>query len=107
MNLLANFKDMCTNKIAVGISLKIKELSFEEKSNLFSNNSYVKKLLDIVESHAQQTSSTDVILNYTLFFSNLTDESSKICEIFVEKKGMDLFFLLLKIWFVVIIYIQN
>jgi hypothetical protein len=107
MNSLIIFNDTDMNGIAVWISyILIKELSFVEKSNLFSNNSYVKTLLDIVESHAQQSSIPDVILNYTLdYFWSLIDGSPKICEIFVEKKGLDLFFLLLKVWFVRIIYI--
>ncbi len=53
-------------------------------------------LLDIIESNAQQ-SSDHVILNYALeLFWNLIDESHKICEIIAEKKGLDLFFLLLE-----------
>jgi hypothetical protein len=99
MNSLVNFKDTDMNRMAVSICcILIRELSFEEKSNLFSNHTYVKKLLDIIESHSLQTSNPDITLNYTLsLFWSLTDESPKFCEIFVENKGLDLFFLLLKV----------
>jgi hypothetical protein len=99
MNSLVNFKDTDMNRMAVSICcILIRELSFEEKSNLFSNHTYVKKLLDIIESHSLQTSNPDITLNYTLsLFWSLTDESPKFCQIFVENKGLDLFFLLLKV----------
>jgi hypothetical protein len=85
----------------------IKDISFVEKSNLFLNHSYMKSLLNIVENNSQQTSNPDIILNQTLsLFWNLTDESPIICEIFVEQKGLNLFFLLLKVCFLNYLYFK-
>jgi hypothetical protein len=101
MNSLLNFEDSYMNRIAVWITCAlIRDISFVEKSNLFLNHSYIKSLLNIVENNSQQTSNPDIILNQTLsLFWCLTDESPKVCEIFVEQKGLNLFFLLLKVCF--------
>jgi hypothetical protein len=99
MNSLVIFNDMDMNfKVIVISSILIREISFKEKSNLFSNNFYVKILLDIVESHSQQTSNPDDILRYILkLFLSLTDESPKICETFLKQKGLKLFLHLLEV----------
>jgi hypothetical protein len=99
MNSLVTFNDTDMNFKAIVISsILITKISFEEKSSLFSNNSYVKTLLDIVESYSQQTSNSDDILRYTLeLFLSLTDESPKICETFLKQKGLNLFLPLLEV----------
>jgi hypothetical protein len=52
MNSLVNFKDTEMNRMAVWISdILIRELPFEEKSNLSSNPIYSETLLEIVESY--------------------------------------------------------
>jgi hypothetical protein len=99
MQSMVNSRNTNMNQMAIQISyLLIKEISFEEISNLFSNKSYVKTLLDFVESHSEKTSNPDFFLNLSLcLIWNLTDESQKICELIVEQNGLNLLFLLLNV----------
>jgi hypothetical protein len=61
MNSLVFLNDMDINLKAILISyVLISEIYIEEKSNLFSNNSYVKIFLNIVK-----TSNPYIILTYT------------------------------------------
>jgi hypothetical protein len=99
MDALVNFKDTKINVSAVLISsiLSIK-LSITEKSNVGSNPVYIERLLDFVRSGIQILSDHNLLFDFTLnLLSSLTDESPKTCEMFVEKGGMDLYLLVLKV----------
>jgi hypothetical protein len=56
------------------------------------------KLLDLVESHLQNTSINDYILKYSsIFLSSLTLQSDENCENFTEMGGMNLYLNILNV----------
>jgi hypothetical protein len=83
------------------LRLIIKQLSFDEKTNLFSNSRYVNKLYVTIRNLYPATTNSDqkiLILNSILnLFTSLTERSPKICETIVEDIGLDSFFLILKV----------
>jgi hypothetical protein len=97
MNLLLNSKDI--NRMSVEICSKLISMqSLSEKSQLFSNSVYIEKLIEIVKN-AIHDSNHDLflieeILNILL---SATCLSPNICEIFVEKGGIDLYLNILKV----------
>jgi hypothetical protein len=72
-------------------------ISATEKSNLFSNPIYVEILLDIVIKSIRLKSENHEIFEQTLTTLSSLTESSKICEIFLNKGGIDLCFSVLNV----------
>jgi hypothetical protein len=104
MDVLIKFKG--TKKETCSIHLcetVIKTLSIIEKSKIGSNPVYMETLLDIVRRSLQLVSEQDNIENIKCIFSiliTLTDEMPKTCELFVEKGGIDLCFIILSVSFI-------
>jgi Zyg-11 family protein len=92
MDSLVKFKNTDMNYHSLEICLNISnELTIVEKSNLFLNPAYMDTLLALAISRVQFTSEYDKILEYTLsIFTNLTEESPEVCELFIEKGGLEL-----------------
>ncbi len=58
----------------------------------------VRTAASLVRSGVQMLSNHNLLFEFTLnLFMRLTDESPKTCEMFVEKGGMDLYLLVLKV----------
>jgi hypothetical protein len=98
MKYLVNFKCTDMNRLAVLIcSIIARNLSVVEKLNLSSK--FMDTLLDIVR-RVQYISSDDILLKNTLnCLWNLTDDSPETCQIFQEKRGLDLYFDVLNVSF--------
>jgi len=101
MDSLVAFKDTAMNRMAVAIcSILAAKISTSETSNLGAKPVYMETLLDIVRSRIHFGSDHDIMLKFTLSaLWNLTDESPKTCEMFLEKGGMDLYLLVLNVRF--------
>jgi Zyg-11 family protein len=101
MDSLVGFKDTAMNRMAVAIcSILAAKISTTETSNLGAKPIYMETLLDIVRSRVQYASDHDIMLKFTLSaLWNLTDESPKTCEMFLEKGGMDLYLTVLNVSF--------
>ncbi len=101
MDSLVSFKDTAMNRMAVAIcSILAAKISTAETSSLGAKPIYMETLLDIVRSRIQYASDHDIMLKFTLSaLWNLTDESPKTCEMFLEKGGMDLYLTVLNVSF--------
>jgi hypothetical protein len=93
MNLLLNSKDDDFNRISVEICYKlISKTSISEGSQLFSNSIYIEKLIEIVKNSIHDSKHDIFIIeNITGLLWNVTNLSPNICDIFVEKGGIDLY----------------
>jgi hypothetical protein len=93
MNLLFNSKDEYINRMSVKICDRlISKQSLSERSQLFSNTIYIEKLIEIVKN-AIHDSNHDIILIEEILsiLVSATDLSPNVCEIFVEKRGINLY----------------
>jgi hypothetical protein len=101
MNLLLNSKDEEINRMSVQICYKlIRKTSISSRSQLFSNSIYIEKLIEIVKNVIYD-SNHDIILieKISSILVSVTDSSPNVCEIFVEKGGIDLYLNILKVGF--------
>lgn len=81
------------NRLSAHICFEyIFELSQEERSQLFSDSNYLEKLIELVRYEIQDSSKHN-----TLFFKqllntllNVTNSLPNVCEIFVNKGGIDM-----------------
>jgi Zyg-11 family protein len=101
MNSLVRFKNRDMNLMAVEIRSVISSRKLmSEKLNIGSNPIYMETLLNIIRSSVQTAPDYDIILLYTLsFLWNLSDLSPNTCELFLQKGGLDLYFLILNVRF--------
>jgi hypothetical protein len=94
MDTLVNFNERDMNLMASVIcSTHLMKLSIEEREILGSNNVYIKRLLNIVDSY----SCYDLIENTLSTLVNLLVDSSKNCSNFLELKGLEASFILLEV----------
>jgi hypothetical protein len=99
MNLLLNSKDSDTNSMSVEICYKfIRKTSISSRSQLFSNSIYIEKLIQIVKNSIHDLNH-DIFLVKEIFsiLKSATDLSPTVCEIFVEKGGIDLYLNILNV----------
>jgi hypothetical protein len=92
INSLFTFKDKDIDHLSVELfpSLVLK-LSESETKQLFSNPVIVEKLLKLVENSINDSNrDTNLIRKIFCVFVTITDLSPNVCEIFVEKGGIDL-----------------
>jgi hypothetical protein len=95
---LKNFKDTQMNVCAIHIcSTLAGRISATEKSDLFSKPIYMEILLNIVIKSIRLKSENHEIFEQTLTTLSILTESSKICEIFSNKGGIDLCFSVLNV----------
>jgi hypothetical protein len=101
MDSIAAFEDLDMNQMAISICVGIcPKLSVIQKTNLCSKDVYMKKILEIVRSRAELSSDYENILDYSLcLLSDLTNESPKNFEIFINNHGIDLYLIVLKVRF--------
>jgi hypothetical protein len=99
MNLLLNSKDEDINRMSVQICSKfIKKTSISSRSQLFSNPIYIEKLIEIVNNAIHESNHKTFLMEQILsILESVTDLSPNICEIFVEKGGIDLCLNILKV----------
>ncbi len=93
MNLLLNSKDEETKRMSVRICSKlISKQSISSRSQLFSNSIYIEKLIEIVKNSIHDPNH-DIFLieNIMCILWGVTELSPNLCEIFVEKGGIDLY----------------
>ena len=67
------------------------KISTDETSELGSKENYIRKLLSIVQERTN-----DIVVDITLKFTlsalwNLTDDSPKPCQVFLDENGMKLY----------------
>jgi len=89
---LCTWQDHSMNRMSVAIcSILAAKISTEETSELGSQSNYMKKLLSIVRGRMQEAL-MDITMKFTLSaLWNLTDESPRTCQVFLQEDGMDLF----------------
>jgi dimeric dUTPase (all-alpha-NTP-PPase superfamily) len=76
----------------------VNKLSESETKQLFSNPVNVEKLLKLVENSINESNrDTNLIEEILSVFVTITDLSPNVCEIFVEKGGIDLCFDILNV----------
>lgn len=98
LNLFVNFKDRFMNELAIKMCILIfDQLSGAEKSNLCSNPVHMQSLLDIIRSLVQNALDQNILESYLVFLWFLTDDSPKTCNLFLEKRGLELHFLVLNV----------
>ncbi|XP_021002485.1 protein zyg-11 homolog [Parasteatoda tepidariorum] len=92
MNSLLTFDDPAMNRMSVAIcSILAARISTVETSNLGAKSGYMRRLLDIVRSKAY-SGDIDIMMKFTLSaLWNLTDESPRTCNVFLELGGLQLF----------------
>jgi len=92
LDCLCSWQDHSMNRMSVAIcSILAAKISTEETSELGSHASYMKKLLSIVRGRMQD-SLMDITMKFTLSaLWNLTDESPRTCQVFLDEEGMELF----------------
>ncbi len=95
---LVNFKktDMMLMASVISTTL-LAELSIEERSNLGSNNAYIKTLLEIIKSRVHFYSYFYLIENTLTVLVNFLVDSMNNCSIFMKLRGLDVCFNLLKV----------
>ncbi len=101
MDSIVAFEDSDMNQMAVSICVEIcPKLSVIQKTNLCSKDVYMKKILEIVRSRAELLSDYENILDHSFYLlSDLTNESPKNFEIFINNQGIDLYLIVLKVRF--------
>jgi len=101
MNLLLNSKDEYINRISVEICYRLRrKTSISSRSQLFSNPIYVEKLIEIVKNAIHESNHKTFLMEQILsILVSVTDSSPNVCEIFVEKGGIDLCLNILKVGF--------
>jgi hypothetical protein len=99
INSLFTFKDKDIDHLSVKLlSILVYKLSKSEKNQLFSNPVNVEKLLKLVENSINDSDrDTNLIRKIFCVFGTITDLSPNVCEIFVEKGGIDLCFDILNV----------
>jgi hypothetical protein len=97
LNSIQNFEDERITQKAIWIcSVLSTKLTIDEKLHLFSKTIYMEILIDIVKRCAQLPPDYDFKLNHTLsYLWNLTDRSSELCQIFLNKDGLNAYLLIL------------
>ncbi|CAG2103128.1 unnamed protein product [Medioppia subpectinata] len=90
---LVAFKDAAMNRMSVAIvSILAAKISTAETSVLGARPHYMEALLAIVRTRVADGGHNDLMLKFTLSaLWNLTDESPKTCQMFLSKRGMDLY----------------
>jgi hypothetical protein len=93
INSLFTFKDKDIDDLSVKLfSSLVNELSKSEKKQLFSNPVNLEKLLKLVENSINDSNGdTNLIEKILSVFVTVTHLSPNVCEILVEKGGIDLF----------------
>jgi hypothetical protein len=93
MNLLFNSKDEYINRMSVKICDRlISKQSLSERSQLFSNTIYIEKLIEIVKNSIHDSNHDIILIEEILsILVSATDLSPNVCEIFVEKRGINLY----------------
>jgi hypothetical protein len=101
LNLLFTFKDNNIINLSVKrilFSTLFNNLSKSETKQLFFNPVNVEKLLKLVENSINDSNrNTNLIEKILQSFVTITDLSPNVCEIFVEKGGIDLCFDILNV----------
>merc|ERR1719193_1549766 len=97
LDCLCSWQDHSMNRMSVAIcSILAAKISTEETSELGSQSNYMKKLLSIVRERTEEMI-VDVTMKFTLSaLWNLTDDSPKTCQVFLDENGMDLYISVLK-----------
>lgn len=96
---LVQFKDTAMNRMAVAIvSILAAKISTAETSVLGAKAVYMEALLAIVRARLADALHNDIMLKFTLSaLWNLTDESPKTCQMFLQKGGLDLYLQVLQV----------
>ncbi len=90
-------KDIVHSSVKLFSSL-VNKISKSEKKQLFSYAVNVEKLLKLVENSINDSNRDTYLIKKILsVFMNITDLSPNVCEIFVEKGGIDLCFDILNV----------
>jgi hypothetical protein len=99
MNLLLNSKDSDTNSMSVQICRKfINKTSISKRSQLFFDSIYIEKLIEIVKNSIYDSNHDIILIEEILsILVSATDLSPNVCEMFVEKGGIDLYLNILKV----------
>jgi hypothetical protein len=101
MDTLVNFKKTDMNLMASVIcTTHLKKLSIEVRSDLGSNNAYIKTLLEIIKSRVHFYSYFYLIENTLTFLVNFLVDSLNNCSIFMKLGGLDVCFNLLEVWLI-------
>jgi hypothetical protein len=101
MDTLVNFKKTDMNLMASVIcTTHLKELSIEVRSDLGSNNAYIKTLLEIIKSRVHFYSYFYLIENTLTVLVNFLVDSLNNCSIFMKLGGLDVCFNLLEVWLI-------
>jgi len=97
LDCLCSWQDHHMNKMSVAIcSILAAKISTEETSELGSQPNYMKKLLSIVRGRTQDAV-VDITMKFTLSaLWNLTDDSPRTCQVFLDENGMELYIKVLK-----------
>jgi hypothetical protein len=97
MNLLLTSKDI--NRKSVEICSKlISKQSVSERSQLFFDSIYIEKLIEIVKNSIYDSNHDIILIEEILsILVSATDLSPNVCEMFVEKGGIDLYLNILKV----------
>jgi hypothetical protein len=87
--------------ISVEICYRLRrKTSISSRSQLFSNPIYVEKLIEIVKNAIHESNHKTFLMEQILsILVSATDLSPNVCEIFVEKRGIDLYLNILKVGF--------
>jgi hypothetical protein len=101
MNLLLNFEDEEIKRLSIQFCYKlIRKTSISSRSQLFSNSIYIEKLIEIVKNVIHDSNRDIILIEEILsILTSATDLSPNVCEIFVEKGGIDLYLNILKVSF--------
>jgi hypothetical protein len=88
------FVDLRMNFIGAHIcSIIITKISLTDKIYLFANPLYMRCLLHFVDRWFEKENDSIMYVKYPLYILwNITEESSKICELFQEKEGIKEYF---------------
>ncbi|XP_077981711.1 protein zyg-11 homolog B-like [Glandiceps talaboti] len=98
MDCLCTFEDASMSRMAVAICSILAAKISTEQTALLGSKPYMKKLLNIVKTKAEEVQA-DVTLKFTLSaLWNLTDESPTTCSIFLNEGGLELLMHILEIF---------
>lgn len=92
LDCLCSWHDQHMIRMSVAIcSILAAKISTHETSELGSKENYMRKLLSIVQERTHNTM-VDITLKFTLSaLWNLTDDSPKPCQVFLDENGMKLY----------------
>jgi hypothetical protein len=94
---LIEFKVLFDDALTI-YSIITAQISKSDKLKLFSVPIFMEALLNLVKSRIELFSNYDTVFEYSLsILSNLTNESPKTCETFLEKDGLNLYLIILNV----------